>query len=68
MDETNSTCKWHKASEQLKKLNKDCNNTAGLKEKLTVAIGARIMLCCNIDTKSGLVNGALVQSYHCHHP
>ena len=41
------------------KLNEDCNNTAGLEYILTIAIGARVMLRCNIDTASGLVNGAI---------
>ena len=45
-------------SEQLKKLNRDCNNTAGLEEKLIFAIGVRIMLRRNIDAKSDLVKGA----------
>ena len=40
-------------------LNNDCNLTAGLEFELTLAEGARVMLHCNIDTKAGLVNGAL---------
>ena len=60
VDETKSANKWHKkAAEQLDKLNKDCNNTAGLQAVLKVAVGARVMLRCNIDTKAGLVNGAI---------
>ena len=41
------------------KLNEDCNSTAGLEYILTIATGAHVMLRCNIDTASGLVNGAL---------
>ena len=60
IDETKSTRTWgKKAAEQLEKLNKDCNNTAGLQALLKVAVGARVMLRRNIDTKAGLVNGAI---------
>ena len=60
VDETKSTAKWHKkAAQQLQKLNKDCNNTAGLEAILKLAVGARVMLRRNIDVKAGLVNGAL---------
>ena len=60
MDETKSANKWHKkAAEQLDRLNKDCNNTAGLQAVLKVAVGAQVMLRRNIDTKAGLVNGAI---------
>ena len=60
IDETQSTRTWgKKAAEQLEKLNKDCNNTAGLQALLKVAVGARVMLRRNIDTKAGLVNGAI---------
>ena len=45
VDETKSTTKWHeKAAKQLEKLNKDCNNTAGLEAVLKLAVGARVML------------------------
>ena len=58
IDETTSACIWtNKAANALNKVNKDCNLTAGLEAKLTFAIGARVMLCRNIDTKNGLVNG-----------
>ena len=60
-DESASTRKWSKkAADQLEKLN-DCNRTAGLEAKLELAVGARVMLHRNIDTKAGLglVNGAI---------
>ena len=60
IDETCGTSKCSKAvSDQLKKLNKDCNLTARLEVELTIAIGARVMLHRNMDTKKGLVNGAI---------
>ena len=60
VDETKSSKKWHKkAAEQLDKLNKDCNNTAGLQAVVKVAVGAHAMLRHNIETKGGLVNGAI---------
>ena len=60
IDETSSTRKWNKkATEHLQKLNQDCNMTAGLEAKLTLAVGARVMLRRNLDTAAGLVNGAL---------
>ena len=60
VDETGSTCKWNKkAAEHLQKLNKDCNMTAGLEAKLSLAVGARVMLRRNVNTKTGLVNGAI---------
>ena len=48
-----------KVVEHLDKLNADCNMTAGLEAKLTLTVGARVMLRRNIDTKAGLVNGAI---------
>ncbi len=33
--------------------------TAGLDAKLSLAVGARVMLHLNIDTKTGLINGAI---------
>ena len=56
VDQTVTTRKWtKKAAEQLEKLNNDCNMTA----KLILAVGARVILRRNIDTKAGLVDGAL---------
>ena len=40
----------------MEKLNRDCNLTAGLEANLTLA---HVMLRRNIDTKTGLVNGAI---------
>ena len=64
IDEVNETVsvifKWSKkATEEMKRLNSDCNLTAGLEAVLQVAVGARVMLCRNIDTSKGLVNGAI---------
>ena len=60
VDETAGTRKWNKkAAERLQELNEDCNLTAGLEAKLSLAVGARVMLRRNIDTRSGLVNGAI---------
>jgi len=60
VDETAGTHKWNKkAAEQLEKLNNDCNRTAGLEAKLSLAVGAWVMLRCIINTKCGLVNGLL---------
>jgi len=60
IDETSGTRKWSKtASDALLKANKDCNMTAGLGAELVIAIGARIMLRRNLDTKYGLVNGSI---------
>ena len=44
---------------ELKRLNKDCNLTAGLEAVLNIAVGARVMLRRNINTSLGLVNGAI---------
>ena len=62
IDEYDETAgvKWTmKASAALEKLNRDCNNTAGLEAELTIAVGALVMLRRKIDTGRGLVNGAL---------
>ena len=59
-DETAGKVKWTKmASSALEKLNKDCNMTAGLEPELKLAVGVRVMLRRNLDTRQGLVNGAL---------
>ena len=60
IDETDGTRKWSKkAADALTKANRDCNLTAGLVAELTIAVGARVMLRRNIDTKHGLVNGSI---------
>ena len=60
IDETTGSRNWDKtAAKKLEMLNNDSNITAGLESKLSIAVGARVMLRRNIDTKNGLVNGAL---------
>ena len=60
IDQTSTTQTWiKKVSDQLEKLNSDCNMTVGLEAKLLLAVRAQAMLRCNIDTKKGLVNGAI---------
>ena len=60
IDETAGARKMtKKVVEHLEKLNTDCNMTAGLEAKLCLAVGARIMLLRNLDTKASLVNGAI---------
>ena len=61
IDESTDAEKWSKkAATELDRLNKkDCNWTAGLEAVLHFAIGARVMLRRNLDTKCGLVNGAI---------
>ena len=70
VDETKGTFKCSKkATKVMEKLNRDCNMTGGLEAVLKVAVGARVMLHRNIDTRSGLVNGTLgtvttIRTYH----
>ena len=60
VDETMGMHKWSKRkAEELKRLNKDCNLTAGLEAVLCIAVGACVMLRRNINTSLGLVNGAI---------
>ena len=66
VDEISSIFKWsEKATEEMKKLNRGCNLTAGLEAVLQVAVGARVMLRRNIDTGIGLVNGAVGTPHRC---
>ena len=65
VDETKGTFKWSKkATKAMEKLNRDCNMTGGLEAVLKVAVGARVMLRRNFDTRSGLVNGAGYSDCH----
>ena len=48
-----------KGQRRNEKLNADCNVMASLEAILQIAIGACVMLRRNIDTTSGLVNGAI---------
>ena len=60
IDETAGTRKITKnVIRHLDKMNADCNMTARLEARLSLAVGARVMLRRNIDTKAGLVNGAI---------
>ena len=62
-DETSGTLKWNKkAAEQLEKLKHDCNMTAGLEAKLSLAVGAHVILRRNIDTQTGLPSVLFFQS------
>ena len=61
VDETTGKFKWtQKAKDEMKKLNIDCNLTAGLEAVLQIAIGH---VSCSVETLTpevhGLVNGAI---------
>lgn len=57
--QTSSTKKWNKkVVKQLEKKN-GCSKTVGLEAQLLLAVGAWVKLHSNVDTKTGLVNGAL---------
>ena len=61
INETSSTRKWNKrATDILSKANKDSNMTTGLEAKLTLAVGDKVMLRRNIDTKMVLLMVPLV--------
>ena len=52
VDKTASKSNWtERTAEQLEKLNNNCNRNAGLEAKLLLAVGARVMLRRNMDTK-----------------
>uniref|UniRef100_A0A1X7V3I5 DNA helicase Pif1-like 2B domain-containing protein n=1 Tax=Amphimedon queenslandica TaxID=400682 RepID=A0A1X7V3I5_AMPQE len=60
VDESGSTAKFDKQQEKkLEKLKDQPSKTAGLETVLSLAVGCRVMLSCNIDVTSGLVNGAI---------
>ena len=59
-DEIDETAGNRKMTKKvIEHLDADCNMTAGLEAKLSLAVGARVLLRRNIDTKAGLVNGAI---------
>ena len=60
VDESGSTAKFDKKQEKkLEKLKDQPSKTAGLETVLSLAVGCRVMLRCNIDVTVGLVNGAI---------
>ena len=60
IEKTSLSYEWtKKAQKQLENLNNDSNLTAGLEPELILAVGTRVMLRRNIDTKQGLVNSAI---------
>ena len=61
VDLASSKSKTSKANldKKLEYLNADLNNTGGLEGNLKLAVGARVMLHCNVKVEEGLVNGAL---------
>ena len=58
-DEIDGIVVPEKNTDALSKANKDYNMTADLEAKLVLAVGARVMLRKNIDTKNSLVNGSI---------
>jgi len=63
-DETAGSRKWDKTvAKKLEMLNKNRNMAAGLEAELSIAVGARVMLQCNIDTKHGLIMVLWEQSH-----
>ena len=44
---------------QIEKLTLKQNKTGGLRDIVVVALGAKVMLTCNLDMSDGLANGAL---------
>uniref|UniRef100_A0A1X7U9T2 DNA helicase n=1 Tax=Amphimedon queenslandica TaxID=400682 RepID=A0A1X7U9T2_AMPQE len=48
-----------KVEKKLKELNKDIYNSSGLEAKSELAVGARVMLRCNVNIDEALVTGAL---------
>ena len=65
VDETKGMHKWtKKEAEELKRLNKDCNLTAGLEAVLKIAAGARVMHRNN-NTSLGLVNPLPANFHYC---
>ena len=48
-----------KVKQRLTKYSEDSTHTAGLENVITVKVGFKVMLRCNIDVTLGLVNGAI---------
>ena len=64
VNETTDIFKWtKKATEEMKKLNRYYNLTAGLEAVLPVAVGARVMLHRNVDTYDGTVRSGVQSRY-----
>ena len=54
-----STSLMQKGKRKLAKYSEDSTHTAGLENVITVKVGCKVMLRCNIDVTLGLVNGAI---------